>query len=998
MNASYSTPRPRSREAQDLGFFLDDSTEYGTASPPGSIASWQVDMADQLLKHQSHFSQASSTEYLSHDLDIEEDRGAKHVPTSPTDSSPFRSPVVSPTNSIGEEKRFKDRRRLVALNKVKEGLRRDKIIRIMNSRYQRRFDPAKWPKFHEFHRLLRRKEHRFRKPLRQIFGKRLLQPKESQRVSIDYLVSVAITHYYPNASISPKKARGGGAGKAPEIGRALFETYSLDADGDAQYKQNMNRAEKLIRRICECYDYDEDGTIDWRELLCALEVLRTPPIGKPELMHILQFWWEIFDSHNVGFMKWDPGWKQAITTASTNDWDYEFIQGLGARVFLMGAACTVEEGGWKTMNPSVEDIEKTHEHGLVYYEDMMRALNTHMGEKFLAELRRQCWGRNPESRRLEIILDRCDRQTELINQLEDRMFKQEIANIWLQVEPPKRFHKWVNALFIIDGRRLAKAWFNKKAKMRGLRSWMEYAPARRQRRRIHALVARHAGRLFEKRYIRLWKSWSDFQKEVYEASLLRATELYQERVWRNTFGLWHATTKLWKEEREEQLRAAIALWQGNSLEFCFHRWKENKDYQIAQKAAEYQQMQFMMSMMEGDQVAEIERMAHEEKIMREFMAADAKRIEEEEFAAMWDDQRHKTQQSLVARAQEKERLEYKAGVVKKKLDHDDSTWNTLAKAASVKAENEAREFINSKDGKKFLKQLVKEFRKKPEEDMFRELNEGTANIPGCLWQAFLEVDPRGVLNTKVFWFKESTMDRFYDDTLDSKITKDICLERFVAGKVHETLEKAEQMKAKQQEAYYDEVAAKKIQSAWRNLKTRRLVRRVAREQWEKVVDPDSGEIFYRNKKNGYSSWIKPHIFGSEDIGDPPIWCVRIDPRTGGYYYFNRVNEDMSSKKKPKGFILCCECQTMFADRRCMDKSCSGARFCDACCREYHKIPARESHEIVEVKIKIALCKVCQSSATQLCYGCIGETYCDRCSKLIHSAGEMAGHTSYERVT
>ena len=109
---------------------------------------------------------------------------------------------------------------------------------------------------------------------------------------------------------------------------------------------------------------------------------------------------------------------------------------------------------------------------------------------------------------------------------------------------------------------------------------------------------------------------------------------------------------------------------------------------------------------------------------------------------------------------------------------------------------------------------------------------------------------------------------------------------------------------------------------------------------------------------------------------------------------------MSSNKPPKGYILCCNCNTMFANRRCMSEGpggCSGARFCDGCSREYHRIPARQEHEVVECKVKQALCKICQSAGQRICYDCIGEVYCDRCYKLVHQAGDLAMHNQYDMI-
>lgn len=681
-----------------------------------------------------------------------------------------------------------------------------------------------------------------------------------------------------------------------------------------------------------------------------------------------------------------------------SDWDYEFICGLATRVFLLDMP-EIADDGFKTLNPSIADIEMLHpEKGIIRYDDVFKSLYSHMGKKFVGELRRQLWQRNPEKQRLSVIDLRISRQHKVIEDLEDRIFKKEIANLWLQREPARRLHKWKNALYVIDGRKLAIAWFKKKAKMRGLRSWLEYVPAKRKRKRIKYLVKRHIGRKLEQQYIREWRKWTDVQVAIYEASLKRSLEVYYGNISRKQFQLWKANAKNIAEERAEQLQKAIKLWTSNSLEFCFHRWKDNAVKQVADKAAEYRQMQFMLSMDMGDQEAERKRMEREEKLMREFLTAEAKQQEEEEFKAMWDAQRHKTNETLKEHEMERQRLKYKQAKVQDKLDHDANTWGTLATRASEKAEKEAREYMTTKEGKKYLKQLVKEQQMKTEEDLQLEITNGSANLPNCKWQVMKE-GATGIMKDKVFWFNSDTMARIYDDSLTLKHQKDIALERFVALKCHETFEKAKVLQDQQQTAYYEDLAARKIQNAYRNLKTRRVVRRAARHVWEKAIDPESGLMFYRNKKTGDAKWEKPKIFGSDELPDPPIWCVRIN-ESGKYYYFNRVNEDMSSNKPPKGFILCCNCQTMFANRRCMSEGqggCSGARFCDGCSLEYHRIPARQEHEVVECKVKQALCKICQSAGQRICYDCVGEVYCDRCYKLVHQAGDLATHTNYDLI-
>ena len=153
--------------------------------------------------------------------------------------------------------------------------------------------------------------------------------------------------------------------------------------------------------------------------------------------------------------------------------------------------------------------------------------------------------------------------------------------------------------------------------MRGIRAWLEYVPARRKRRRIHHLVKRHINRKLEQKYIIEWRKWTDVQLAIYEASLKRAYEVYHANITRKNFQLWKVNAKNIAEERAEQLEKAIKLWSANSLEFCYHRWKENVAQIVADKAAEYRQMQFMLSMDMGDQEAERQRMAREDNLMKE---------------------------------------------------------------------------------------------------------------------------------------------------------------------------------------------------------------------------------------------------------------------------------------------------------------------------------------------------------------------------------------------
>eukprot|EP00944_MAST-04C_sp_MAST-4C-sp1_P007087 g7087.t1 len=209
-------------------------------------------------------------------------------------------------------------------------------------------------------------------------------------------------------SISPNKNKGGGGGKVPYIGRALYEKYGNN--GDALYKKQMLKAERLLRAICDCYEYDEDGLVDWREILCVLQALEKPPIEAPEVMEVLQYWWEVWDVKNTNKMRFRPDFINLITTASMCDWDYEFICGLATRVLLLNKL-EIANDGFKTLNPSIPDIEKLHPgDGIIEYDDVFKALYSHMGKKLVGELRRQLWQRNPENKRLGVIDARILRQ------------------------------------------------------------------------------------------------------------------------------------------------------------------------------------------------------------------------------------------------------------------------------------------------------------------------------------------------------------------------------------------------------------------------------------------------------------------------------------------------------------------------------------------------------------------------------------------------------------
>ena len=73
--------------------------------------------------------------------------------------------------------------------------------------------------------------------MREIFEKNLTLPSISQRVKVDRIISITIRNYFPMVSISPNKNKGGGGGRVPFIGRALYEKFGNN--GDVAYKEQM---------------------------------------------------------------------------------------------------------------------------------------------------------------------------------------------------------------------------------------------------------------------------------------------------------------------------------------------------------------------------------------------------------------------------------------------------------------------------------------------------------------------------------------------------------------------------------------------------------------------------------------------------------------------------------------------------------------------------------------------------------------------------------------
>lgn len=60
------------------------------------------------------------------------------------------------------------------------------------------------------------------------------------------------------------------------------------------------------------------------------------------------------------------------------------------------------------------------------------------------------------------------------------------------------------------------------------------------------------------------------------------------------------------------------------------------------------------------------------------------------------------------------------------------------------------------------------------------------------------------------------------------------------------------------------ISALRLQSMWRGFKARRKARDLAKQVYEKAVDPTYNAAYYFNSKTGESRWTKPMLLGSDD--------------------------------------------------------------------------------------------------------------------------------------
>ena len=161
------------------------------------------------------------------------------------------------------------------------------------------------------------------------------------------------------------------------------------------------------------------------------------------------------------------------------------------------------------------------------------------------------------------------------------------------------------------------------------------------------------------------------------------------------------------------------------------------------------------------------------------------------------------------------------------------------------------------------------------------------------------------------------------------------------------------------------------------------------------LNPNTNTHFFMLTSHLTHHRSKPCLLGpGDDLAEPPYHCV-LQPRPNAIIYFNRAT-GVSSSEKPMGMQTCSQCQIFYATTRCMwnplentpmfgkGVDCRGRPFCDDCFKACHVL-SKSEHPSANVAVRPAVCKVCNDPANVVCYDCVGDVYCERCSKLSHLA-------------
>ena len=180
----------------------------------------------------------------------------------------------------------------------------------------------------------------------------------------------------------------------------------------------------------------------------------------------------------------------------------------------------------------------------------------------------------------------------------------------------------------------------------------------------------------------------------------------------------------------------------------------------------------------------------------------------------------------------------------------------------------------------------------------------------------------------------------------------------------------------------DNAAALNIQLCFRRFKARRAFRERALRFLIKRIDPESGEVFYFDKRSLGRLSRRPAAFRRADsVLPPPDWTMRKDD-IGAHFYMNAKTK-ARRWHRPAGYITCGSCAT---DVEALNKGCKkdlatlvdvslGVAFCYEC---YSLEQEKDVASRVDIHVQAQLCTACSfRKAVFVCFKC-ATFRCRRC--------------------
>lgn len=570
------------------------------------------------------------------------------------------------------------------------------------------------------------------------------------------------------------------------------------------------------------------------------------------------------------------------------------------------------------------------------------------------------------------------------------------ATHWALREPRIRFRQW--KLFMLHKRKLRRGntYFALLAYGRGLRKLRARASMRKERRRQLSRAVKHYDWVLRCRLLYAWRRWKDEQLQHTRRYLALAGRFYDVKMLRK---MWSAYAKFTKEEvkrNKQKLRQAVHKWERLQMAKLLELWRDNAGKQRAEREAEEVQRMLFASLADAEQ-------EYADNIRRQEEAA-AKAIEDarlaEEAQKAYEEEMEKKANLLLNRRllkkQEAERAAHKQAQWLAFVAERERFWEGMMSQALGDAKTAAEEWVDSEDGAQLLaEEATWLFEEDPQEAVGRARR--TQGVEFSDWQLLLDTDEGDGIFAKAFYFSAKTSEKVYAKDLKLKNCMSIARANIIAAK---QVEMRNELKLEQQRDFERELSvlmARKIQGAFRSKRSLRFMRQMVRNVVIRRIDPVSGGAYYYNLQSHEKSWQKPLLLGDEqdiDYFESDTWNLRTDAN-GVNYYENMQNQDIT-QAPPPAFITCRKCQAALVTRRCNN---DGMRYCLDCFVDVTEDSLEhKKHTWSKIPVQAARCIVCKQLATTVCVDCKDDAYCDSCFEIVHTKRKHAFHREFYPLT